>query len=95
MVAKGENIVLRAAETLRREGFETSTSVVVGDAAPAIVEQAANGGADLVIVGTHGRRGIDRLVLGSVAEVVVRQARCPVQTVCRPAGQDDRVDAAN
>lgn len=50
-------------------------------AAPAIVEYAADKRIDLIVMGTHGRRGIGRLFLGSVAEEVVRQAPCPVLTV--------------
>jgi nucleotide-binding universal stress UspA family protein len=47
----------------------------------AIVEQATNHDVDLVVMGTHGRKGMDRLLSGSVAEEVVRQAPCPVFTV--------------
>jgi len=46
-----------------------------------IVEVAANVGADLIVMGTHGRRGLSHLLLGSVAERVVRTARCAVLTV--------------
>ncbi|WP_251981092.1 universal stress protein, partial [Salinibacter ruber] len=47
----------------------------------AIVEQATEHDMDLVVMGTHGRQGMDRLLSGSVAEEVVRQAPCPVFTV--------------
>lgn len=50
----------------------------IGKAAPAIHQVAIDYDADLIIVGTHGRRGIDRFMLGSVAETLVRTARCPV-----------------
>lgn len=50
-------------------------------AAPAIVEYAADKRIDLIVMGTHGRRGVGRLFLGSVAEEVVRHASCPVLTV--------------
>ncbi|GIV62019.1 MAG: universal stress protein [Rhodothermaceae bacterium] len=50
-------------------------------AAPAIVEYAAEEAIDLIVMGTHGRRGLRRLLLGSVAEEVVRTAPCPVLTV--------------
>ncbi|QXD17167.1 universal stress protein [Rhodocaloribacter litoris] len=52
-------------------------------AAPAIVEYAAEEGINLIVLGTHGRRGLRRLLLGSVAEEVVRTAPCPVFTVRR------------
>lgn len=49
--------------------------------APAIVEYAKQEGFDLVVLGTHGRRGLRRYLMGSVAEEVVRTASCPVMTV--------------
>jgi len=50
-------------------------------AAPTILEHAADRGIDLIVMGTHGRRGINHFILGSVAEEVVRFAPCPVITV--------------
>jgi len=50
-------------------------------AAPAILEYASKNGIDLIVMGTHGRRGIEHLLLGSVAEEVVRLADCPVFTI--------------
>lgn len=55
--------------------------VRVGAAAKAIVQLASDVSADLVVVGTHGRTGFDRMMFGSVAEKVVRSAPCPVLTV--------------
>jgi nucleotide-binding universal stress UspA family protein len=52
-----------------------------GDAAREIVRHAAEVHADLIVMGTHGRSGFDRLTLGSVAEKVLRKARCPVLTL--------------
>jgi len=52
-----------------------------GDARALIDETAAEIGADLIIMGTHGRRGVSRLLLGSVAESVARTAPCPVLLV--------------
>ncbi len=49
--------------------------------APPIVDYARETGADLIVMGTHGRRGFRRFLLGSIAEEVVRQAPCPVWTV--------------
>lgn len=51
------------------------------DPAATIVEAATEAGADLVVVGTHGRTGFQRLALGSVAERVLRQAPCPILVV--------------
>ncbi|HEY0875526.1 MAG TPA: universal stress protein [Vicinamibacterales bacterium] len=52
-----------------------------GDPRTAIINQAALDGTDLIVIGTHGRRGFKRLLLGSVAEAVLREAPCPVLTV--------------
>jgi nucleotide-binding universal stress UspA family protein len=52
-----------------------------GAAAEVILEQAAAASVDLIVVGTHGRSGVERLLLGSVAEKVSRKARCSVLTV--------------
>ena len=54
---------------------------LVGHPAETIVRAAADRGADLVVVGTHGRGGVARMFMGSVAERVVRLAGCPVLTV--------------
>jgi nucleotide-binding universal stress UspA family protein len=59
-------------------------------AAEEIAQLAADVDADLVIVGTHGRRGLRRMFLGSVAEAVVRLAQCPV-LVARPKGEGGNV----
>ncbi len=69
------------ADTLARLEVQAETLVEDGPAAPAILGAADRLGADLVVVGTHGRTGIERLALGSVAETVVRAAACPVLVV--------------
>lgn len=61
--------------------FRGTRTVVAGAAAKEIVQFAADQGIDLIVMGTHGRRGVVHLLLGSVAELVVRTARCPVLTV--------------
>jgi hypothetical protein len=53
----------------------------VGKPAEAIVRVAREAGVDLIVMGTHGRTGLRHLLLGSVAEAVIRQVRCPVTTV--------------
>jgi nucleotide-binding universal stress UspA family protein len=57
------------------------SAVLEGDPADVIVDDASRWHADLVVVGTHGRGGLKRLVLGSVAEGVVRRAPCSVEVV--------------
>jgi nucleotide-binding universal stress UspA family protein len=55
--------------------------VVVGEAASTILRVAEEGKHDLIIMGTHGRRGLPRLLLGSVAQKIVARAHCPVLTL--------------
>lgn len=52
-----------------------------GDARDVIIQTAKEVGAELIVMGTHGRRGVTRALLGSVTETVVRMAPCPVLTV--------------
>src|SRR4051794_33733005 len=59
--------------------------LLVGDPATAIVETAEKDNADLIVLGTHGRTGLTRLLMGSVAEAVVRRAKCPVVTIKQAA----------
>lgn len=61
--------------------------LVTGDPATAIVNLAETEGAELIIMGTHGRTGFSRVLMGSVAELVVRRAKCPVLTYKQPAHQ--------
>jgi nucleotide-binding universal stress UspA family protein len=72
---------------------EVTVHVVHGRAADAVVELAAELRADLVLVGSHGRRGIARALHGSVAEHVVRRAHCPVLVVREPRGPTSDEDA--
>jgi nucleotide-binding universal stress UspA family protein len=58
--------------------------LVEGEAAGQILRVAEENDCDLIVMGTHGRTGLARLVLGSVAEQVLRKARCPVLTVKMP-----------
>jgi nucleotide-binding universal stress UspA family protein len=55
-----------------------------GDAADQILHVASETGCDMIVLGTHGRTGLDRLLMGSVAEQIVRNAPCPVLTVKAP-----------
>ncbi len=55
-----------------------------GKPAPLILEAAARHHAELIVIGTHGRGGIEDLFLGSVAARIVRKARCPVMTIRGP-----------
>jgi nucleotide-binding universal stress UspA family protein len=68
----------------RAAGLTPQLILVEGDPADEILKQAGKAAADLIVMGTHGRRGLDRLVLGSVARRVVQQAPCSVLTVLCP-----------
>jgi nucleotide-binding universal stress UspA family protein len=70
-------------EPARRAGLLVEHLVVEGDPVDEIVKAA--GRADLLVLGTHGRRGFEKLMLGSVAERVLRKSPCPVLTVPRRA----------
>ncbi|PXF58879.1 MAG: universal stress protein [Deltaproteobacteria bacterium] len=62
-------------------GLVVDTAVVVGDAAEEIIKYAEKTGADMIIIGTHGRKGLEKILFGSVASGVVKGAHCPVLTV--------------
>lgn len=69
------------AREARRSNLEVEATVRRGSAWMVIVEAAEKLPADLIVMGTHGRKGMPRLLLGSVAEKVIRSAPCPVLTV--------------
>ena len=62
-------------------GLRTSESVLVGNPKVSILDEAKDWDADLVIVGSHGRRGIDRAIQGSVSEAVALHAHCSVEVI--------------
>lgn len=64
-------------------------------AAPAILTYASDHDMDLIVMGTHGRRGIRRMAMGSVAEEVVRMAPCPVLTVHLPQHHEEEATKSN
>ncbi len=57
------------------------TRVLSGDVAETIIGHAARTGIDLIVIGTHGYKGLERILFGSVAEKVVKTAACPVMTI--------------
>ncbi|MBW2463842.1 MAG: universal stress protein [Deltaproteobacteria bacterium] len=71
----------RFAPFFEAKGVNVSMHLQSGAIAEAILEGAREVGADLIVMGTHGRQGLSRLMLGSVAEGVMRHATCPVMTV--------------
>jgi nucleotide-binding universal stress UspA family protein len=77
------DVMGRFTKPARSAGVVVDEVVVEGDPVEEIVQQARR--ADLLVMGTHGRRGFERLVLGSVTEKVLRKSPCPVLTVPRHA----------
>jgi nucleotide-binding universal stress UspA family protein len=80
-VAEGNAAVARAAGALRRNDAETI--VVRGDAGPALCDFARERNARAIVMGSRGRGGIKRALLGSVSDYVVRNADCPI-IITRP-----------
>jgi nucleotide-binding universal stress UspA family protein len=72
---------LRAVVADLETGLAIVTAIASGRVAPQIVDYARRNSIDLVVLGTHGRTGVSRALLGSVAEAVIRRARCRVLTV--------------
>lgn len=73
--------VEKALAKLGRPGLRVFVHTQIGDPAEEILALASEVQAGLIIVGTHGRRGMSRFLLGSVAEKVMRKAQCPVLTM--------------
>jgi nucleotide-binding universal stress UspA family protein len=78
-----EEVLSELSRILERAGVSPDAHLIAqaGDASTTIVREALTTRADLIVIGTHGRRGFKRLLLGSVAETVLHEAPCPVLTV--------------
>ena len=79
-----EETLEKWADAAREKGISVRTLVRTGSPYQEIVDLATDERADLVAMGTHGRSGVSRLLLGSVADRVIRLAPCPVLTVRKP-----------
>ena len=91
---KGEDLTAGAASRLKAAGFRVSTEIRQGDPQREILECAARWRPDVIVIGSHGRKGLNRLLLGSVSDSVLRHATCTVEVVRAPAADSDRVGAA-
>jgi universal stress protein A len=60
------------------QGLKYEIVTEIGDPATGIIDAAASREVDAIVIGTHGRKGLRRILMGSVAEVVLREAKCPV-----------------
>lgn len=81
---EAQSLMKRAAESLTSAGLKVDTVLRTGDVRLEIVDMAIAWSADLVVVSSHGRSGIPRLLIGSVAEYVVRHTPCSVLVVRTP-----------
>ena len=85
----GARTIAAARDTIEQAGFAaetvlTETETPIQRVADSIIREASDWGADLVVLGTHGRRGFQRLMLGSVAEQMARLSSGPVLLVPSP-----------
>jgi nucleotide-binding universal stress UspA family protein len=76
-----EDLASQAERTLREAGLPTEARVVQGDPREALVDAARAEHCDLIVMGSHGRTGIAKLLIGSVASHVVSHAPCSVMVV--------------
>lgn len=85
LVRQAENRLAECLTEEERTRFGATRTVLVGLPSHTIVEHAGSTGADLIVMGTHGRTGISHVMIGSVAERIMRTAPCPVLVVRGPA----------
>jgi nucleotide-binding universal stress UspA family protein len=78
------DLVNQVAKNIREAGFKATALVDFGDAKTKIIENATEWHADLIVVGSHGWKGLNRFLLGSVSEAVARHAPCSVEIVRIP-----------
>jgi nucleotide-binding universal stress UspA family protein len=79
----GRELVARATEKVRRAGFQVDGVVRLGYARTTVVDVASQWHAGLIVIGSHGRKGMERVLLGSVSDYVARHASCSVEIVRR------------
>jgi nucleotide-binding universal stress UspA family protein len=82
---QAKDLVEKAAETLRRANFSVTTELVEGDPKSQIIDVANAWRADMIVLGSHGRTGLDRFLMGGVSQAVVRHAHCSVEIIRTPA----------
>jgi nucleotide-binding universal stress UspA family protein len=78
---QAKDLVTKAAEKLRAAKFNVSTDLVEGDPKSEIIDIAKEWQADMIVLGSHGRTGLDRFLMGSVSQGVVRHAHCSVEII--------------
>lgn len=83
-IKQAKDSTARAAEVLRAAGFKADARVVENEIRTGILDVAAEWHADLIVMGSHGKKGLRKFLLGSVAEFVARHAPCSVLIVRTP-----------
>jgi universal stress protein A len=81
LVKEAESRMLECLKSIRERGIEATGEVLIGSPFQTIVDLAVTSATDFIVMGTHGRTGITHLLIGSVAERVIRHAPCPVLVV--------------
>jgi nucleotide-binding universal stress UspA family protein len=82
---EAQALVTKTAETLRAHGVKATTAVQQGDPKSVIIDSSEEWHADLIVLGSHGRKALDRFLMGSVSEAIVRHAHCSVEVVRIPS----------
>jgi nucleotide-binding universal stress UspA family protein len=88
-IEEAERLVSRTAEELRATELGVETSTRRGDPRKEVVHEAEEWHADLIVLGSHGRTGVERLLMGSVSEGVMRHAPCSVEVVRAPRAREE------
>ena len=78
---QADELLTKTEEKFRSAKFKITHFVEEGDAREVILDYAEQWPADLIVVGSHGRKGMNRFLMGSVSEAVVRHAQCSVEIV--------------
>ena len=85
--SEGDSATARVAEAAEEAGIDCVSTVTTGTAYRSIIDYVDENAVDIVVMGTHGRKGLDRYLLGSVTERVVRTSEVPVLTVRQPTDE--------
>jgi nucleotide-binding universal stress UspA family protein len=98
LIQQGKDLAAELTQAMRERGVGGDVAVGVAssteDVPTLVLKAAADFNADLIVMGTHGRRGMQRLILGSVAERCVRQSTLPVLLIPLAAGHDEQAKSA-
>jgi nucleotide-binding universal stress UspA family protein len=81
LIASAQQRMISFVEENLGKDADATTKVLAGDAAETIIQYAEEQGIDMIVMGTHGYKGLEKVLFGSVAEKVVKMSSCPVLTV--------------